>query len=240
MLLSLGCVLTPGMFLLASDDLQYTSKMDKYDSSGNDTPQPVYRVNTNGRKLVALTLDDGPDPRFTPQVLDILRNYHVPATFFVIGSHAQKCPELISRMINEGHEVENHTNSHADLDQCSKPQIGLEIQQNEDTIERITHRNQHFFRPPKGICNPNIMEIAAQKGYKTVLWTICIERSTLKTSQELAQRVIQAAAPGVIILGHDGNLDRTKTVDALPIIIESYQEAGYKFVTLDELMAAKN
>ncbi len=228
------------MFLSASDDLQYTSKIDKTDLSGNDTPQPVYRVNTNGRKLVALTLDDGPDPRFTPQVLDILRNYHVPATFFVTGSHAQKYPELISRMINGGHEVENHTNSHPDLDQCSKLQIWLEIQQNEDTVERITHKKQHFFRPPKGICNPDIMEIAARSGYKTVLWSICIERSKLKTSQEMAQRVIRAAAPGMIILGHDGNLDRSKTVDALPIIIEAYQKDGYRFVTLDELMAAKN
>lgn len=203
----------------------------------NSAP-PVYKVDTGGRKLVALTFDDGPDPLYTKQILDVLSKYHVKATFFVIGRNARLHPELLFSEIAQGHKVENHTTTHPDLPQCSREEVAREIAETDKIIRDLTHRPPHYFRPPKKLFNQAILDVAAHNGYKTVLWSVCVENRSCKTPEEMALRVINRAEPGIIILAHDGNLDRSKTVAALPIIINAYQEAGYTFVTLDELLAA--
>lgn len=193
-------------------------------------------VNTGTQKLVALTFDDGPDPKFTPQVLDILKANHVPATFFVIGKKAVKYPALIKREVREGHEVENHTYTHPEMDKRGKLAAKKEIIETEKVIKQLTKRQPHYFRPPKKLFTNETVDIAEQHGYKVVLWRVCIENQNANTVNKMANRVIKRAKPGIIILGHDGRLDRSATVKTLPLIIKEYRRKGYTFVTLTELL----
>ncbi len=227
----------PELFLSASDDL------DTYDQADTvnwvEPIYPIYSVNTGDQKLLALTFDDGPDPRFTNQVLDILHEHQVPATFFVVGTNAKQYPEIVRREIREGHEVENHTFTHPNLSQCDRIQTEVEIRKASQEIKSLTNKEPHYFRPPKKLYSKHTLDIAAKNGYQTVLWSICVEHSKSITAANMAQRVINASAPGMIVLAHDGRLDRSKTVEALPIIIKAYQQNGYTFVTLEELFAAE-
>lgn len=189
-----------------------------------------------GEKAVALTFDDGPDPRFTPQVLEVLARYKVRATFFVVGEQAERYPDLIREQAAQGHELANHTYSHPELTRISLPEVFEEIQKNQLTLLRITGASPAFFRPPKKLYNGEIIKLADKIGLPTVLWTVCIENRSVRTPEAMARRVVEHARKGGIILGHDGRLDRQKTVDSLPAIIEGYQKKGYKFVTLSELL----
>ncbi len=196
----------------------------------------VTRVDTGGEKLVALTFDDGPDPRFTPQVLDILKIYKIHATFFVLGESVEAHPEIVVRQMLEGHEIENHTYTHADLRLLNNYSTEEEIKKTGEVIRRLTHRQPVYFRPPRKMFRKETVEITGKNGYEMVLWTVCVENHATPTPEEMAQRVIKGAKPGMIILTHDGVLDRSKSVKALPILIEGLQKKGYRFVTLDELI----
>lgn len=210
-----------------------------YKTDSNLTEKLITHVDTNGQKLVALTFDDGPDPLYTPAVLEILKRYQLQATFFVVGENAQAYPELLLRIIAAGHKVENHTYTHPDLSRSSHLATGEEIEKTDRVIYEITGTKAQFFRPPKKLFRRETIAIAESKGYKTVLWSICVENNQAMTPLKMAQRVIKAAKPGMIILAHDGRLNRSKTVAALPLIIKEYQKQGYRFVTLDELLKAK-
>jgi peptidoglycan/xylan/chitin deacetylase (PgdA/CDA1 family) len=191
---------------------------------------------TTKEKLVALTIDDGPDPRFTPEVLDIMKRYHVPATFFVVGQSCKKYPDLIKRELAEGNEIENHTYTHPDLSKDNALRTEEEILKDQEVILHLTNRMPVYFRPPKRLFTNETVDIAEANGYRVVLWSICVEHQACKTVSDMANRVIKAAKPGIIILTHDGRLDRSRSVEALPMIIEGYQKKGYRFVRLDELL----
>ena len=197
----------------------------------------ITKVDTN-EKIVALTFDDGPDPRFTLTVLNILKRYEVPATFFVVGKSCEIYPQIIKRELAEGHEIENHTYTHPDLRKDSGLQTKIEILKNQAVIERLTNKKPHYFRPPKRLFTNNTVDVAEDNGYETILWTVCVEHHAAKTVEDMANRVINKAAPGTIILAHDGRLDRSRTMEALPLIIEGYQKKGYRFVRLDELLSS--
>lgn len=207
-----------------------------YVMDSNLSKRLITHVETNGEKLIALTFDDGPDPLYTNDVLEILEKYNIKATFFVVGENAQAHPELIRREIDAGHEIENHTYTHADLSRANAAGTEEEIQKTDALLGRMLNRNMKYFRPPKKLFRPETIDIAERNDYQTVLWTICVENAQSPTPQSMAKRVIDAARPGMIILAHDGRLDRSKTLLALPIIIKAYQEQGYQFVTLDELL----
>ncbi len=203
------------------------------------TDKLICNVDTDGKKLVALSFDDGPDPLYTPGVLEILKRYQIKATFFVVGESVEAQPGLVKREIEEGHEIENHTYSHPDLRSENDLKTEEEIFKTGQLIENMSGTKGHFFRPPRRLYRKETIEIAERNGYQTVLWTICVENSKAKTPEDMAKRVINAARPGMIILAHDGRLDRNPTLAALPMIIEGLQELGYEFVTLDKLISAR-
>lgn len=205
-------------------------------ASGHLLGKVVISAHTQGEKLVALTFDDGPDPRFTPRILDILKEYQVPATFFVIGQAVQNHQELFKRELAEGHEIANHTFSHQDLVTISEREIELEIDLTNNLLEQLTGKVPDYFRPPRGRFDWRLVEICELRGQTIVLWTVCIENQQMKTPTAMANRVINKVYPGAIILGHDGRLDRSKTVQALPLIITGLKAKGYRFVTLSELL----
>lgn len=200
---------------------------------------PIFRVNTGSQKILALTFDDGPDERFTPIALEILQRYDIKATFFVTGQAAEAHPDLIKKAADQGHEIDNHTYTHPDFSQIGISQTQEEIIRTEKIIEGITGKRPHYFRPPKGNYRADTLYVAALHQYSVVLWSIGLENSSCATVNDMAQRVVNAAEPGIIILAHDGRLDRSRTMEALPLLIEAYQKKGYRFVTIEELMASR-
>ncbi len=217
---------------------QEDSEMSRviYVVDSNLNKRLITHADTGGKKRLALTFDDGPDPLYTGAVLEILQKFDVQATFFVVGENAAAHPELIQQEIEAGHEIENHTYTHADLSLADTAGTEAEIQKTDQLLSVMLGRKSKYFRPPKKLFRPETVEIAERNGYQTVLWTICVENARSPTPAAMAKRVIEAARPGMIILAHDGRLDRRQTLLALPIIIDAYQKQGYQFVTLDELL----
>lgn len=196
----------------------------------------ITRVDTQGEKVVALTFDDGPDPRYTPYVLDILAEERVRATFFVIGKSVESFPGLVEQAVLEGHEIENHTYSHPELDQGEEVSFYEELDRCERIITATAGRTPVYFRPPKRLYNHEVIKTAGVNGYQVILWTVCMENRADQTVEDVVKRVMKKVKPGAIILAHDGSLDRRLTVNALPVLIKELRAQGYQFVTLKELM----
>ena len=187
------------------------------------------------KKLAALTFDDGPDPVYTPQVLDILKKYKIPATFFLVGNMAMSHPELVKREVAERHEIANHSFNHLYLQGKEPEFIEAEISETDSVLKEITGKISPWFRPPKGQIGHNILYAAARLNKTIVLWGFCLEHER-QSSKEMVEAAVKAAAPGIILLAHDGLENRKKTIEALPEIIEAYQKMGYRFVTLTRLL----
>lgn len=222
--------------------VQYTSQEDSETAKTVFVVQNIFvhdklitRVDTDGKKLIALTFDDGPDPRYTPDILDILKEYEIKATFFVVGESVLRYPDIVRRALWEGHEIENHTFTHPDLTRDNLVTIDEEMLKCEWAIEEVVGQRPQYFRPPRKLYNRQVLDAAQLNGYQIALWTIGLENRRAKTPAEAAWRVIRHARPGMIILAHDGRLDRSQTVKALPLLIQDLKDRGYQFVTLGEL-----
>lgn len=197
--------------------------------------------------VLAITFDDGPSPS-TPQVLEILKRYHVQATFFLIGKNIERHPDIPARIAADGHAIGNHTYSHSLWTSIDFPkQIGFEIDKTSSLIQATAHVTPILFRPPRGLRNPWMIRAAEQRGYTIITWSIQANdwENPKPSPQVIAQRVLSHAKPGSIILLHDGlgtreNPQVQNMVAALPIIIETLQAKGYRFVTIPELMQIKN
>jgi len=233
LLLGLAILLVPPQIFPQDSELgkHYLSVSASFD------PVIVTRANTD-QKVVALTFDDGPDPRYTPQVIEILREYKVPATFFVVGEDARLYPEIIAQEVKAGHEVENHSFTHPDLLRETDLTTSEEILWCQQAVTDLTGRDPLYFRPPRGLYNLDILKLADVIGYRVVLWTVCLENQKAPTPRQMVERVMKRCVPGAIILAHDGRTDRSKSVQALPLLLQSLQEKGYRLVTLHELLTA--
>ncbi|WP_026671882.1 polysaccharide deacetylase family protein [Alkalihalobacterium bogoriense] len=189
---------------------------------------------------VALTFDDGPDPRFTPQVLDILNQYNVPATFFVMGARAEVYPDIVRRMVEEGHIVGNHTYWHPNLvEQADVAVLEREVNQTEDLLENMIGYRTKLFRAPYGFLYEELVEKLAEMNYSVIGWSVDSLDWRELPSQDTAFNVLSNVEPGSIILMHDGgdwDADRTSTIEALHQIIPALQQQGFEFVTVPELV----
>ncbi|MFZ0063428.1 MAG: glycosyltransferase [Pyrinomonadaceae bacterium] len=199
--------------------------------------------------LIALTFDDGPDPRWTPAILDILKRENVPATFFIIGSNGQAHPDLVKRIVNEGHEIGNHTFTHPNLGEVPRPLVDLELNATQRLIESLTGRSTVLFRPPyfgdAEADKPEEVEPAMraeQLGY--IMVGLRIDPGDWKTPispDEIIQRTTGRASDtnpetrGQIVLLHDSGGDRSATVAALPGLIHELRAHGMRFVSVSEL-----
>jgi len=195
-------------------------------------------------KLIALTFDDGPNEPYTSQVLEILREDGIHATFFLIGKNVQVSPETAKKIAEDGHVIGNHSYSHS-LFLAAEPSNyqKRQIDQDERIIEQATGSHCTLFRPPRGIHSPWLLGAAAKRGLVSVGWSEDAKDWTNVSSAKIAAEIIRKARPGNIILLHDGlnlkhGVDRSKIVDALPNIIASLKARGYRFVTVPELLAA--
>nr|WP_245954592.1 polysaccharide deacetylase family protein [Fontibacillus phaseoli] len=190
-------------------------------------------------KQVALTFDDVPDPRFTPQVLDALRKEGVKATFFVVGHRAKKNPNLLRKIHQEGHIIGNHSYSHPQFKNRSLKQFRTEILRTEKIIANIVGYRPKLIRPPYGEINEEQVKWAKKNGYTIVNWNVDSLDWKGLDAEKVKQNVLQAVGPGSIVLQHAGGgtgSDLSGTIQALPEIIHTLKARGYHFVTLPELL----
>lgn len=188
---------------------------------------------------IALTFDDVPDPRFTGQILKVLRNHKVKATFFVVGAKAKKFPKLLQQIHQEGHVIGNHSFNHPRFKRRSVKQVGEEILRTEKVIHQIVGYRPKFIRPPYGEITEPQVQWMKRHGYTIVNWNVDSEDWKGLHSSEIKRNVLQAAGPGAIILHHAGGgygSDLRGTINALPDIIQTLKGKGYQFVDLSELL----
>jgi peptidoglycan/xylan/chitin deacetylase (PgdA/CDA1 family) len=202
----------------------------------------TYWYGPKREKVVALTFDDGPEEPYTSEVLDILKREHVRATFFVIGANVRRYPESTARIVQEGHAIGNHSDTHPlALALEPEPKIRAEVDRAEREIHLASGIYPSLFRPPQGIRSPWLMKVTERDSLATVTWDDAARDWERRSADDLVARAVQETTPGAIILLHDGlNLDhqadRTATVEALPRIIEQLRAKGYRFVTVPELL----
>jgi peptidoglycan-N-acetylglucosamine deacetylase len=186
-------------------------------------------------KFIALTFDDGPYPIYTPMLLDVLHDLHVPATFFLIGQDAQEWPGLTRRIEALGNEVGDHTYTHPNLDQESSAEVRYEILEGRDVLWDLTHDPsvRTLMRPPHGRYTERTLRVAQSLGYSVVLWTDDGGDWRTQTSAALQRHMLSHATAPEIVLLHSGKLT---TIEALPFIVQRFEQAGYRFVTVGELL----
>jgi peptidoglycan/xylan/chitin deacetylase (PgdA/CDA1 family) len=198
---------------------------------------PVLGHLPTDEKQVALTFDDGPNPDATPRILDTLGEYGVRATFFVLGRHAERWPDLVHRAVREGHQVGNHGYFHRKLHFKTPHYVRRDVTLGKRAIERSGVPAPHFFRAPHGFRSPWVSAIAGSLGERTIGWSLGVWDSDLPGVSAIVNRTIEGVKPGSIVLLHDGdgyNADgnRLQTAEALAGIITGLRERGYEFVTL--------
>lgn len=196
----------------------------------------VWHIATK-EKWVALTFDDGPYPKYTREILNILDQYHAKGTFFVVGKMAERYPELLREMQKRGHEIANHTYRHPRPERISMKQLQREIAQTDQIIYNITGVHPHLFRPPGGVYSDKVM--AAANKYKVIMYSKDPKDWADTNKEEIVNQVCTQIHPGDIVLLHDFGSDRTNTITALEEIMENLYERGYTLVTVSELLRGK-
>lgn len=229
----------------------YIDSADYFISSQTYIKLPTsYQVNRYGfcpSKTLALSFDDGPDSKYTPHILDILKQYKIHGTFFVTGLNVENNIPLLRRLYREGHEIGNHTFLHPNLEVSSEDRERIELRTTRLLIESITGHSTMLFRTPYNTdAEPhNLLEIkplsvAYEEGYFSVASNIDPNDWEKGVSADtIVARAIKQRGMGNIILLHDSGGDRSQTLIALPRIIDYYTKLGYKFVTVSELMGKK-
>ncbi len=199
----------------------------------------IHRVDTS-EKVIALTFDDGPSSH-TKEILDVLRLYEVPATFFVMGKNAEQFPDLVRQIHEEGHDIGNHSYSHQPFIFKSLAFIRDEIQKTDQIIKQSGYQGTIHFRAPYGRKLIGLPWVLYNSNRLHILFDVIPDDWAAPGIDTIVKRVLAQTKPGSIILCHDGNgdnmgQDRSQTVEAIPIIIRELRAAGYQFVTISELL----
>ena len=196
----------------------------------------VYCRNIAKEKKVALTFDDGPHPRYTKEILDILKEYGVTATFFIIGVNAENYPESLKLIIDSGCEIGNHTYSHTRIDKMSDKELEAEILKCQQVLYTMTGIKTRHFRPPQGRVSNDLLSVTERLGYNVILWSIDTLDWSHNPTDNICAAVKNSLTDGDIILMHDYISGKNTTCDALRIIIPDLLSKGYAFVTISELL----
>jgi cellulose synthase/poly-beta-1,6-N-acetylglucosamine synthase-like glycosyltransferase/peptidoglycan/xylan/chitin deacetylase (PgdA/CDA1 family) len=206
-----------------------------------DARNGAVRTVTPPDRTVALTFDDGPDPVWTPQILDVLRKHQVHATFFVVGSAAIENPDLVRRIMAEGHEIGVHTLTHADLGTVDEWRRQLEVQGAQDAIMGITGHAASLLRPPYSSGNGAVaggtwsaMQASADEGYLTVLSSLDSGDWRLPGVGEIERNLAPSGPQGQVVLMHDGGGDREQTVAALDSALANFADKGFRVTTVGD------
>lgn len=189
------------------------------------------------RQAVAITFDDGPDPKSTIPLLDLLRERKVPAAFFCIGKRIDAHPEVAARIVTDGHLIENHSYSHSYWTNLfTARRLRDEIERTHAAIQRAAGTKPRCFRPPLGLSNPLIFEVAHALGLRLVGWSARGLDTQTNDANRVVNRIINRLKPGAIILLHDGNIPADQLVLTVKTLLDRVQELGYEVVRLDRLL----
>lgn len=188
--------------------------------------EPFLRMSGRGRTMV-LTFDDGPDPRYTPDILSTLREYDVHAMFFVCGEMAVDNKDLLREMADDGHTVGNHTWSHPLLTKLSRSAIHSEMERTCEVIDDAFGEPPGWFRAPYGAWNRAAFQLGAELGMEPLAWTVDTLDWTSPGTRTIVDRVEDGAAPGVVVLSHDAGGDRSQSVRALRDYLPQLLDSGY-------------
>lgn len=193
------------------------------------------------KKLIALTFDDGPNDPWTMRIADVLDQYSVKATFFVVGQNADAHPEIVRALVERGHLVGNHSYHHRKRDTVFDFRY-RELVATQTSLAKAAGVCPAIFRPPNGFHTPWQLRAVSRHQMHTIGWDVQPSDWKRQVAAAIVQRVVQAVRPGSIVLLHDGedtdqNVDRAATLAALPEIIEDLQGAGFRLVRVDELLS---
>lgn len=188
------------------------------------------------QKRIALTFDDGPHYKYTEEILDILDEYEVKATFFTVGENAKHFPELIDREIASGHEVANHTYSHKNISSLNDSQITEEIKKCEEILGEHEGYIPSLFRPVEGYATKEDCRVIEDLGYDVILWSVDTRDWAHNSVNNIVNNVINNSNDGSIVLFHDFVSGQSPTPEALRKLLPELKKQGYSFVTVSELI----
>ena len=190
-------------------------------------------------KRIALTFDDGPHPVHTREILDILAEYGVRATFFVVGENAERYPELLEAEARAGHEIGNHSYTHTNLRQANGTTVAREIDEGERAIYEIFEYRTRLLRPPGGCVGKELLEEAEARDYRIVCWSVDTRDWAHTPVKQITEKVLREASGGDILLFHDYIAGDSPTPEALRAVIPKLLKEGYQFVTVSELIGIR-
>lgn len=196
----------------------------------------VFRKSSGSTKKIALTFDDGPHPRLTPKVLEILNEYKIEATFFVIGQNAVDYPETMKLLAESGYEIGNHTFSHRDLSGKNEDEMKKEILECSRLLSESYGINISLLRPPRGKYDEVLTRVGEELDIDIILWNIDTKDWAHTSAQDIAKKVLGSVKGGDIILMHDFIGHSGHTCEALRLIIPELLERGFEFVAVSELI----
>ena len=222
-----------GLERVLAVDPTYRDAADRLSTlyQSNNRHVKLYKVDTD-KKVIALTFDDGPKAN-TGELLDVLKKKNVKATFFVVGKQVETYPGILQKICDEGHEIQNHTYNHRDLEYLSDKDITLELFKTSAAVRSIVGKELRFIRPPGGHEGAKLPAIAKKFGLTTVFWTLNCSKFEGTKKEKIYNYIVSGAKPGAIILMHNAE---TVTLNALPGIIDELRKRGYTFVTLSEMV----
>lgn len=203
----------------------------------NDRKLPIYCVETE-KKQVAISFDAAWGNDDTQTLIDILKEYDVPATFFVVGAWVDKYPESVKALSDAGHQVQNHSNTHPYMTQLSKEQMCNEIESCNHKIEAITGKKPTLLRPPYGDYDNAVVEAVQSQEMYTIQWSVdSLDWKDSATADSICKKVTSKVCPGSIVLFHN---DADHTPEALPTILKCLKDDGYEFVFISDLILKDN
>lgn len=196
---------------------------------------PIFSSNKKANKLLALTFDDGPSKEFTKKYVDVLKSLNVKSTFFIVGKMAEKNPNLLTYIAENGNEIGIHSYSHKYMPLMTPEQMIDELYKTQEIVVNTTGVKPDLFRPPYGAFNNTLVKISNALGLHVVLWTVDPDDWKRPGIQNIINTIVSKSSSGSVILMHEGN---SETLAALPQIIVKLRSEGYSFVTVSELMKA--
>lgn len=197
----------------------------------------VYRSIPQAKGMIALTFDDGPHPRYTRQILEILKKEGIRATFFVVGENINYYDQgIVADIINDGHELGNHTFNHEHTKDMTEADFYKDVKDCHDLVKEKYGYEMKIFRPPEGYIDEKVKNIARELDYSIIIWSIDTKDWEHVGSDVIVSNVKRNASDGDIILMHDYVSKPNTTIDALKVLIVSLKKEGYQFVTVSELI----
>lgn len=199
----------------------------------------IVDVVATSEKTVALSFDDGPDPLYTPQMLETLRRFGVRSTFFVIGRELERHVDLAERIVAAGHELGNHTYTHPWLTKLEEEARRDELERTDRLIRAVSGKRPTVFRPPFLAWDEAVVRLAESFGYATV-GAANVEAAdwTMPGVSFIVEKTLACLRPGAVLLFHDGGGDRSQTVEAVGLLLAELERLGYRTATVGELLAA--